>query len=80
MNAIIKAIITNKKVDPEELKNQLSKFDASLVIEDYPDTRKKAHLEEGAAFDFSIEALLALYAKEKGVDIEKLIKGLALIN
>ncbi len=78
-DAIIKVIITKKQTDIEELKNQLSKFDASLVIEDYPNERKKAHIKEGA-FDFSIEALLKLYAEEKGIDYQKLLKGLQIIN
>ena len=78
-SAIIKAIVTNKSIDVEDLKSQLSKFDASLLIEDYPNERKKAHIEEGA-FDFSIEALLKLYSEEKGVEYSKLLKGLQIIN
>lgn len=78
-SAIIKVIITNKTVDIEKLKKELSRFDASLIIEDYPDERIKAHIEDGA-FDFSIETLLKLYADEKDVDYPKLLKGLELIN
>jgi len=78
-NAIIKAIITNKEVDIEKLKKELSMFDASLIIESYPDERVKAHIEEGA-FDFSLESLLKLYSDEKKIDYPKLIKGLELIN
>lgn len=79
-NAIVKVVITKKETDLEELKNQLLEFDAHLLVEDYPSERKKAHLEEGAAFDFSLEALLKLYAKEKGVDLAKLMKGLEIIS
>ena len=78
-SAIVKAIITNKTVDIEKLKEQLSRFDASLLIEDYPDERKKAHIEEGA-FDFNLESLLKLYADEKNVDYPKLLKGLQIIT
>lgn len=78
-NSIVKTIVTDKKIDIEKLKEELGRFDASLLVEDYPDTRKKAHIEEGA-FDFSIEALLKLYSEEKGVDYQKLLKGLQLIN
>jgi hypothetical protein len=49
------------------------------LVEDYPSARAKTHIQEGA-FDFSIEALLKLYAKAKGVDEEKLLKGLSLIK
>lgn len=78
-SSIVKVILTNKKVNPEELKEQLSRFDASLLIEDYPDERKKAHIKEGA-FDFSLEALLKLYSESKNVDLPKLMKGLQIIQ
>lgn len=77
--SIVKVIVTNKAIDLEELRNQLQRFDASLIVEDFPNQRKKANIEEGA-FDFSIESLLKLYAKEKDVDYEKLLSGLRIIN
>lgn len=79
-NSIVKIVLTDKKIDTEEIKIVASGFDAYLLVEDYPSTRKKAHLEEGKAFDFSIEALLKLYAEEKGIDLQKLLTGLQLIN
>lgn len=78
-NAILKVIITNKTVDIEELKKHLSRFDAYLLIEDYPNERKKMHIEQGA-FDFGIESLLKLYSDAKGVDYAKLLKGLQLVE
>jgi hypothetical protein len=77
-DSIVKVIVTDKSIDVPELKKKLERFDASLVIENYPNTRTKAHVE--GAFDFSIEALLELYAKEKKVDYQLLLKGLELIN
>jgi len=79
-DSIVKAVLTKKGgMDIDDLKKELSKFDAYLLIENYPSKRKKAHIEEGA-FDFSIEALLELYAKEKKVDVKLLLKGLELIK
>lgn len=78
-NSIIKVIITDKKIDIEKVEKSLSRFDAHLLIEDYHSERKKMKIEEGA-FDFSIEALLKLYAKERGIDHQLLLKGLALIS
>jgi len=78
-NSILKMIITDKKIDIEELKVVASGLDAYLLVEDYPSERKKIKIEEGA-MDFSIEALLKLYASEKGVSEEKLLKALSLIN
>jgi DNA repair exonuclease SbcCD nuclease subunit len=78
-NSIVKVILTDRKVDAGNVLSELGRFDAHLLIEDYPSERKKMHVAEGA-FDFSIEALLELYAKEKEVDLEKLKKGFALIS
>jgi len=57
----------------------LSKFDAYLLVEDYPNERKKVQIEK-ANFDFSIEALLKLYAEEKNVGYDQLLKGLEIIH
>lgn len=78
-SSIVKVILTDKKIDFEKLEEQLLKFDAHLLIEDYPSERKKVHIEEGA-FDFSLEGILKLYAEEKKIDHQKLIKGYQLIN
>lgn len=78
-NSIVKVIITDKKINIDEIQEELTRFDASLLIEDYPNKRKKMHIEEGA-FDFNIESLLELYAKEKKVDYQQLLRGLELIN
>ena len=79
--SIVKVIITDKKFKTEEIKLALERFDASLFIENIPNERKKAHkIESGAAFDFSIESLLKLYAEEKEVNYGVLIKGLNLIS
>jgi DNA repair exonuclease SbcCD nuclease subunit len=79
-NSIVKVIVTSPVADLEEIQRTLDRFDASLLIQDIPDDRKKMKIEEGQAFDFSIEALLKLYAESKGVDHEKLVKGLELIS
>ena len=77
--AIVKIIITDKSIDLEAIKIAAGKFDAHLIIEDYPDERKKMHIEQGA-MDFSIESLLKLYSEQKNVDYQKLIHGLELVN
>lgn len=78
-DSIAKIVVTDKKIDLDELKVVAAGLDAFLLVEDYPSARTKTHIQEGA-FDFSIEALIKLYAKAKGVDEEKLLKGLALIK
>jgi len=78
-NSIVKIILTDKSIDVDELKVVADGFDASLIIEDYPNERKKMHIEEGA-IDFNIESLLKLYSEAKGVELPKLLKGLELIK
>jgi len=78
-NSIVKVIVKDKKIDVTKVEKNLKRFDAQLLIEDYPSTRKKMKIEKGA-FDFSIEALLKLYSESKKVDYQKLKKGLELIN
>jgi len=77
--SIVKVILTDKKINVEHVSEFLKAFDASLLIEDYPDERKRMKIEDGA-FDFSIEALLKLYSEAKGIDYQRLLKGLQIIN
>lgn len=79
-NCIVKVTLTDKSIDVEDLKSLLKKFDAWLIIENYPSERKKMHIEKGAAFDFSIDNLLKLYSQERKVDLSKLMKGMSLIK
>ena len=79
-DSIVKIIVTKKETKIEELKKKLEKFDASMIIENIDNERKKIHKIENATFDFSIESLLKLYSQERGISYEKLKKGLYLIN
>ena len=54
-SSIIKATVSDKKISIEELKNELSKFDASILIENYPNTRKKVHIEDSTALLISLK-------------------------
>lgn len=79
--SIVKVTITDKKINIEEIKNSLARFDASLIVENYPNARKKMHdMEKNGALDFSPEALLRLYSEEKGVELSKLMRGFELIK
>lgn len=76
---IIKVVVTSKDVKIEEIKDRLKKFDAHILLEQYPNERKKIHIED-SAMDFSTENLLDIYAKEKGVDIKILMDGYNIIK
>ena len=81
-SSIVKVTITKKldKKDMAELKDMLSEFDASMVIENIPMERKKIDIEKGGLIDFNIENLLQLYSKERSVPLEKLKQAFELIK
>lgn len=80
-SSIIKVIFTDPKLKDkiEEIKEKLKEFDASILLENFPLKRKKVHFEEGM-LEFDISQLLELYAKQKKVDIKKLVKAFELIE
>ena len=80
-NSIVKVILTDPKLKNKigELKEKLKKFDAYIFLEHYPSERKKVHFEEGM-LEFDILQLLKLYAIEKKIPLEKLIKSFELIK
>lgn len=78
-NSIIKAVLTKKYEDMEMLRSQLRKFDAFVLVEQYPTERKKVHFEEGM-LEFSVEQLLELYATQKKLDPARLMRAWSLIN
>jgi UDP-2,3-diacylglucosamine pyrophosphatase LpxH len=80
-NSIVKVILTDPKLKDkiEELKKKLKKFDAYILLEQFPSERKKVHFEEGM-LEFDIEKLLEVYAKQKKVEIKKLRAAFELIK
>jgi len=79
VNSIVKVILTSRDINVEELKDSLKKFDAYLLLEQYPNERKKLHFDD-SAMDFSIPSLLKMYSEEKKIDYNKLIRGMELIS
>lgn len=78
--SIVKCYVTNRENDIEEVKKYLQRFDASVLIEDYPNERQKAHFENNAALDLSIENLLKLYSEERSINYADLKSGFELIK
>lgn len=72
--SIVKVVLTDKKIDKDEIEKELARFDAYVLLEQYPNERKKIYSDDGV-IDFSIENLLGLYAKEKGIDSKLLIEA-----
>lgn len=76
---IVKVILTDKNVDITTIKDELKPFDASLVVEQYPNVREKVHFEDGA-LDLDVVSLLNVYAQTKKVDVNLLQAGYSLIQ
>lgn len=78
-SSIVKAIVTKKGTDIEATRELLRKFDAYVLVEQYPRERKKVHFEEGM-LEFTVEQLLGEYAKQKKLDVNVLKRAWAAIN
>ena len=79
---IVKVELTKKTSAKKlsELKETLvGKFDAYVLLENYPTERQKVHFEEGM-LDFSIDKLLEEYAKTQKLAKDKLLKAWSLIK
>ena len=81
-NSIVKVVLSDKEMSSK--KNSLKKalkesVETFLLLEQYPNERKKIHFEEGM-LEFSIEKLLEVYAKTKKIDEKKLLKAWEIIK
>lgn len=78
--AIVKCVVRSKDVNIESLREELKRFDAYVLVEDYPTERKKTHIDDGAMEDLSIENLLRLYAKNNKIEEKDLLTAYELIR
>lgn len=83
-NTIVKAVFTQKTSDDkmEKIKEQLRKFDAYMLLEQYPKERRQFSEIKGAAniLDLDMPSLLKIYADQNKKDYEKLLRGWQLIQ
>lgn len=78
-NSIVKCFITSRDLDVNVVRKDLERFDAGIIIEQYPSSRPKVHFESGG-LDLSVENLLKLYAENKGLPYNELKEGFELIK
>lgn len=76
--AIVRATIYDPEIGVGYAHEMLSRFDAYALVENYPNERVKAHIEN--ANDLSIEGLLRTYAKARDVDESELMSAFDLIK
>jgi len=70
--SIVKVVLTKKTKDIEIIRSKLDSFAAHLLVEQYPNKRKKIDFGNNL-LDFNIVDLLKTYAKERTVDEKKLL-------
>jgi DNA repair exonuclease SbcCD nuclease subunit len=79
-SSIVKCTITKKDTfDIDKVKTSLGRFDAYVLIEQYPSERRKLHLEQ-ANMDLDIHSLLRVYANARNVEYNILKEGLDLLQ
>ena len=78
-NSIVKCTVTDPKTDIEHVKTWLSQFDAGILVEKYPRERRKVHFEKGG-FDLSLDNLVKVFAKTRGIEHNDLKDGLDIIE
>jgi hypothetical protein len=80
-SSIVKVILTDPKLPVDKIKEVIKRFDVYLLLEQYPNERKKLHMDaDGAMIEFSVENLLGMYAKSKNIDEAKLLAGWNIIK
>jgi DNA repair exonuclease SbcCD nuclease subunit len=76
---IVKAEITKRGTDVEAVKRMLRPFAGSVVVERYPNERMTIKTDSDV-LDYSVENMLAMYAKAKNLNPDILLTGYALIR
>lgn len=77
-NAIVKATLRDKTVGADHAHEMLSRFDAHILVEDYPNERVKAHTNDST--DLSIDGLLKTYAQVRGIEEPEIMSAFDLIK
>lgn len=78
-NSIVKCYVTSRETNIEDVKENLKLFDASIIVEQYPNERAKIHFEDGG-LDLSVESMLKRYSEAKGLSYSDLKEGFELIK
>ncbi len=79
-HSIVKCVITDRGTDLDQVKDDLARFDASVIVEQYPRERSKVQLDDVNGLDLSIDALLKVYCEAKDVPYDELKTALELIE
>lgn len=78
-NSIVKCYIIDRQVNIDEVREMLSRFDAHILIEQYPNERAKMYFEDGA-LDLSLDNILKIYSEAKDIDHGALLRGMSMLK
>lgn len=79
-SSIVKCIVRSHDVDIDIVRDKLRRFNAYILVEDYPSERQKLRIDDGALEDLSIENLLRVYAKQNNIQELDLIKAYNIVR
>lgn len=79
-HSIVKCIVTQKGTDIDTVKKALVRFDASIIVEQYPSERAKVSLDSTGGLDLSIDNLLSVYCKSRDILHVDIKDAMALLN
>lgn len=78
--SIVKCTVTDRSVDIDVVKKALQRFDASVIVTQYPNERTKVNVENSGALDLSVDNLLKVYAEAKDVSYQDLRDAMAMLD
>lgn len=83
-NAIVKAVVVDPELQGEgvnKLRNEtLTRFDAFVVVEQYPRKRQKIQISEAGGLDLTLENLIKVYSEARKIPHTDLKAGLELLE
>lgn len=78
--SIVKVVITDREANVDLIRRLAKeKFDASIIVEQYPRERSKVHFEEGT-LDLTVDNMLKVYSEARKVEYNDLKEGFDLIR
>lgn len=76
-HSIVKCIVTKRNADVDKM---LTKFDATLIVEQNEHRRQKVAVQDIGGMDLSLDNLLKLYAEEKKIPYQQIKDAMELLE
>lgn len=78
-HSIVKCIVTDRLLNIDKVKENLKRFDAAIIVEQYPNEREKVHFEEGT-LDLGVDNMLKVYADARSINYAELKEGFDIVR